>query len=306
MQSEFRFMPRPSLWSGNLRLSLVLIPVRLVPAVSTEEAISIRQIHEPSGTPIRYLKGVHDGDTFTEVPDEEIVKGYEYAKGNYVLIDPKEIDDLKLESKHTIDMTRFVDEDEIDTRYWEKPYYLVPDGDEADEGYAIMQRALTETRKVAIGQLIMHGRQHLVGIKALKGGLVLSILRYADELRDPKAYFECINTKPESEAVGLAKELIEAESGKFEPQKIPDRYAEALRELLQAKVEQRAPQIEVATEGRAPEVINIMDALKKSMQARGRSRVRDAVRRQMGKPAREEASRPRASRPRPSPRRTAH
>jgi DNA end-binding protein Ku len=93
----------------NLRLSLVLIPVRLVPALSTEEAISFRQIHEPSGTPIRYVKGIHDGDTFTEVPDEEIVKGYEYAKGQHVLIDPKEIDDLKLEAKHTIDMVRFVD-----------------------------------------------------------------------------------------------------------------------------------------------------------------------------------------------------
>jgi DNA end-binding protein Ku len=206
-------MAPPSLWSGNLRLSLVLIPVRLVPAVSTEEAISFRQIHEPSGTPIRYLKGVHDGDTFTEVPDEEIVKGYEYAKGHHVLIDPKEIDELKLEAKHTIDMVRFVDEKDIDTRFWEKPYYLVPDGDEADEGYAIMQRALAETGKVAIGQLIMGGRAHLVGIKALKGGLMLSILRYADELRDPKPYFENINTKPESEAVGLAKELIEAETG---------------------------------------------------------------------------------------------
>jgi DNA end-binding protein Ku len=224
-------MAPPSLWSGNLRLSLVLIPVRLVPAVSTEEAISFRQIHEPSGTPIRQVKGVRDGDTFTEVPDEEIVKGYEYAKGHHVLIDPKEIDELKLEAKHTIDMARFVDEDEIDSRYWEKPYYLVPDGDEADEGYAIMQRALAETRKVAIGQLIMHGRQHLVGIKALKGGLMLSILRYADELRDPKPYFENINAELNPEAVGLAKELVEAESGKFEPQKIPDKYAETLREL---------------------------------------------------------------------------
>jgi len=149
-------MPPHSLWSGNLRLSLVLIPVRLVPAISTEEALSFRQIHEPSGTPIRQVKGVRDGDTFTEVPDEEIIKGYEYAKGSHVLIDPKEIDELKLEAKHT--MVRFVDEGEIDSRYWEKPYYLVPDGDEADEGYAIMQRALAATRKVAIGQLIMQGR----------------------------------------------------------------------------------------------------------------------------------------------------
>jgi len=302
-------MAPPSLWSGNLRLSLVLIPVRLVPAVSTEEAISFRQIHEPSGTPItpiRYLKGVHDGDTFTEVPDEEIVKGYEYAKGHHVLIDPKEIDELKLEAKHTIDMVRFVDEKDIDTRFWEKPYYLVPDGDKADEGYAIMQRALAETGKVAIGQLIMGGRAHLVGIKALKGGLMLSILRYADELRDPKPYFESINTEPKREAVGLATELIESESGRFEPEKIPDKYAETLRELLRAKVEQRAPQIEVATVSKAPEVLNIMAALKESMQAKGRAKVRDAVRKHMGKPPKEEEARPRASRPRPSPRRTAH
>jgi DNA end-binding protein Ku len=223
------------------------------------------------------------------------------------LIDPKEIDDLKLEAKHTIDMARFVHEDEIDSRYWEKPYYLVPDGDETDEGYAIMQRALAETRKVAIGQLIVHGRQHVVGIKSLKGGLMLSILRYADELRDPKPYFENINAELNTEAVGLAKESLEAESGKFEPQKIPDKYAETLRELLRAKVEQRAPQIAVAPEGKAPkEVINIMAALKESMQAKGRAKVRDAVRRRMGKPSEEEKPRLRASRPRPSPRRTAH
>jgi DNA end-binding protein Ku len=298
-------MAPPSLWSGNLGLSLVLIPVNLIPAVSTEEAISFRQIHEPSGTPIRQVKGVRDGDTFAEVPDEEIVKGYEYAKGQHVLIDPKEIDELKLEAKHTIDMKQFVDEDDIDSRYWEKPYYLIPDGDEADEGYAIMQRALAETGKVAIGQLIMGGRAHLVGIKSLKGGLMLSILRYADELRDPKPYFENIHAEVSPEAVGLAKELVEAESGKFEPQKIPDKYAETLRELLRAKIEQRAPQIEVATEGKAkPEVVNIMAALKESMQAKGRAKVRDAVHRRMGKPE-EEKPRPRASRPRPSPRRTA-
>jgi DNA end-binding protein Ku len=245
--------------------------------------------------------------TPSRVQDEEIVKGYEYAKGHHVLIDSKEIDELKLEAKHTIDMVRFVDEDEIDSRYWEKPYYLIPDGDEADEGYAIMQRALGETGKVAIGQLIMGGRAHLVGIKALEGGLMLSILRYADELRDPKPYFEGINFEPKSEGVDLAKELIEAESGRFEPEKLTDKYAETLRELLQAKVEQRAPQIEVATERKAkPEVVNIMAALKESMQAKGRAKVGDAVRRRMGKPSEKEQARPRASRPRPSPRRTAH
>ena len=136
---------------------------------------------------------------------------------------------------------------------------------------------------------------------------MLSILRYADELRDPKPYFEGINTKADPEAVGLAKELIEAESGRFEPQKIPDKYAETLRELLRDKVEQRAPQIEVATKGKAkPEVVNIMAALKQSMESKGRAKVRDAVRRRMGKPAKEREARPRASRLRPSPRRAAH
>ena len=161
-------MPPPSLWSGNLRLSLVLIPVKLCPAISNEEAVSFRMIHEPSRKPIRYVKGVHEGDKFIEVPEEEIIKGYEHAKGHHVLIDPKELDELKLEAKHTIDMVRFVDEAEIDSRYWEKPYYLVPDGDDADEGYTVIRDALKQTRKVAIGQLIMHGRGHLVGIKALR------------------------------------------------------------------------------------------------------------------------------------------
>ena len=124
----------------------------------------------------------------------------------------------------------------------------------------------------------MGGRAHLVGIKALKSGLMLSILRYADELRDPKPYFENINAELNTEAIGLAKELIKAESGRFEPEKIQDKYSETLRELLRAKVEQRAPHIEVATVGKAPQVINIMDALKKSMQAKGRAKVRDEVR----------------------------
>jgi DNA end-binding protein Ku len=299
-------MAPPSLWSGNLRLSLVLIPVRLVPAVSTEEAISFRQIHEPSGKPIKYVKGVRDGDTFTEVPDEEIVKGYEHAKGHHVLIRPEEMDELKLEAKHTIDMARFVDEAEIDSRYYEKPYYLVPDGDEADEGYTVIRNALKQTRKVAIGQLIMHGREHLVGIKALGNGLALYILRYADELRDPKSYFEGIKTEPDPKAVRLATELIERESGRFEPEKMPDQYAAAMREMIQSKVENRAPEVVVA-EGK-PEiaVINIMDALKESMQAKGRAKVRDAVRRRMGKPPVQEEAKPTAARRRPSARRTVH
>src|SRR4029453_16521973 len=206
-------MAPPSLWSGNLRLSLVIIPVKLSPALSNEEAVSFRMIHKPSGQPIRYVKGVRDGDQFTEVPEEEIVKGYEHAKGHHILIDPAELDELKLEAKHTIDMVRFVDEAEIDARYWEKPYYLVPDGDEADEGYTVIRDALKQTRKVAVGQLIMHGRGHLVGIKAHGRGLMLSILRYSNEVRDAAPYFEKLTSKTDSAPVTLSKELIERMSG---------------------------------------------------------------------------------------------
>src|SRR5262245_13399221 len=140
-------MAPSSLWSGNLRLSLVMIPVKLSPALSNEEAVSFRMIHKPSGQPIRYVKGVRDGDQFTEAPEDEIVKGYEHAKGHHILIDPQELDDLKLEAKYTIDMVRFVHEAEIDSRYWEKPYYLIPDGDETDEAYSIIRDALKQTRK---------------------------------------------------------------------------------------------------------------------------------------------------------------
>ena len=145
--------------------------------------------------------------SLSEVPEEEIVKGYEHAKGHHVLIDPKELDDLKLEAKHTIDIVRFVDKAEIDSRYWEKPYYLMPDGDEADEGYTVIRDALKQTGKVAIGQLIMHGRGHLVGIKALGRGLMLSILRYGNEVRDAEPYFDRAHSEAGQRGSGFGKRV---------------------------------------------------------------------------------------------------
>ena len=294
-------------WSGNLRLSLVLVPVRLFPATSTEGTIAFRMIHEPTGEPIKYVKGIETDRGFKEVPEEEIIKGYEHTKGHHVLIEPKELDALKLEAKHTIDMARFVDRDEIDSRYFEKPYYLLPDGDEADEGYVVLRDALAKTKKVAIGELIMHGREHLVGITALKKGLVLVILRYADELRKPETYFDKLDAKPKADAVGLATDLIEKHSGKFEPQKMPNEYARAIHELVQAKIEQRAPEVEIKPErGEAPKVVNIMDALKKSMQAKGQTKVREAVRKRMGRVAPKREAVPVSPRSRSTTRRTAH
>ncbi len=261
--------------------------------------------HEPSGKPIKYLKGIETEHGFEEVPEEEIIKGYEHTKGHHVLIEPQELDALKLEAKHTIDMARFVDRDEIDSRYFEKPYYLLPDGDEADEGYTVLRDAFAKTKKVAVGQLIMHGREHLVGITAYKKGLMLVILRYPDELRKSESYFDSIDSKADASAVKLAVDLIEQPSGKFEPQKMPNEYARAIHELVPAKIEQRAPEVEIAAEkGEAPKVVNIMDALKKSMQAKGQTKVRDAVRKKMGKEAPKRMVT--SPHPRSAPRRTAH
>jgi DNA end-binding protein Ku len=215
---------------------------------------------------------------------------FENTKGHHVLIKPEELDELKLEAKHTINMARFVDRDEIDSRYFEKPYYLLPDGDEADEGYTVLRDAFAKTKKVAIGQLIMHGREHLVGITAHKKGLMLLILRYQDELRKPDSIFDTIDTKVDDSAVKLAVDLVEQESGKFEPEKMPNEYARAVHELVQAKIEQRAPEVEIETEKREiPKVVNIMDALKKSMTAKGQTKVRESVRKRMGKAASKKA-----------------
>jgi DNA end-binding protein Ku len=296
-----------ALWSGNLRLSLVLVPVKLFSAVSTEDRIAFRMIHKPSGEPIHYMKGIETDSGFEEVPEEEIINGYEHAKGHHVLIKPEEIEELKLEAKHTIDMARFVDRSEIDSRYFEKPHYLLPDGDSADEGYVVLRDALTKSKKVAIGQLIMGGREHLVGITAHGKGLALFILRYADELRKPEPYFDKIEAKPAADAVKLAVDLIEQQSGRFEPQKLPNEYARAVHELVRAKVEQRAPDIEIAPEGKPTDkVVNIMDALKKSMQKQGRAKVRDAVQRRAGKSAVPKASGGRSVGPKTASRRTAH
>ena len=270
MFPEYTLMAPIPVWSGNLRLSLVLVPVRMFPAISTEGTIAFRMIHEPSGQPIKYLKGVETERGFEEVPEEEIIKGYEHTKGHHVLIKPEELDELKLEAKHTIDMARFVDRDEIDSRYFEKPYYLLPDGDSADEGYVVLRDALAKSKKLAIGQLIMHGREHLVGITAHKKGLMLVILRYQDELRKSEPYFDSIETNAAASAVKLAVDLIDQESGKFEPEEMPNEYARAIHELVEAKVEQRAPEVQIETEKReAPKVVNIMDALKEEHAGEG-------------------------------------
>ena len=234
-------------WTGNLRLSLVNIPVRLYPATSTERKIELHQIHEPSGKRIRYQK-VAPG--VGAVENEDIIKGYEYEKGKYVLLDQKEIDDLKLESKQTIELVRFVEPSAIDARYFEKPYYLLPDGDAAEEGYAIMLKALNQADKIGVGNFILRGQSNIVALKPCGKGLLLEILRHADEVKSADTFFEEVpNVKVDKEALELAVELIERKSGAFEPEKFKDEYTDAVWELINAKLEHRAPTVET---GEAP------------------------------------------------------
>jgi len=228
-------------WTGHLRLSLVNIPVKLYPATTSERRIELHQIHEPSGKRIRYQK-VAPG--VGPVENEEIIKGYEYEKDKYVLIDPKEIDELKLDAKQTIELVRFVDEDAIDDRYYETPYYLLPDGELADEGYVIIQKALKEAGKIGVGQFILRGHGNIVAIKPFGKGLILEVLRHANEVRAAEPIFkEIADVKIDKEALDLAKELIERKAGKFEPEQFKDQYNEAVWELIHAKLEKRAPEI---------------------------------------------------------------
>jgi DNA end-binding protein Ku len=250
-------------WTGQLRLSLVTIPIRLYPATSTEKRVELHQIHEPSGKRIRYQKMAPGVGV---VENEAIIKGFEYEKGKYVLLDQKEIDELKLEAKQTIELVRFVDQSDIDARYFEKPYYLLPDGDASEEGYVVVQKALAETKKVGVGQLILRGQGNIVAIQAQGRGLLLEVLRHANEIRSADTFFkEVPELKVDKEALDLAKELIGRKTGKFEPEQFKDEYNEAMWELIHAKLEHREPEF-VIEEPATAKVINIMDALKRSVQ----------------------------------------
>ena len=178
---------------------------------------------------------------------------------------------------------------------------------EADEGYAVLRDALAKTKKLAIGQLIMHGREHLVGITAHKKGLMLLILRYQDELRKPEPYFDTIDTKVDDSAVKLAVDLVEQESGKFEPEKMPNEYARAVHELVQAKIEQRAPEVEIETEKRErPRSSTSWTRSRRACRRRGRRRSETQCVSSMGKAAPKGQVSPASPRSRPSTRRTAH
>ncbi|HYG29058.1 MAG TPA: Ku protein [Allosphingosinicella sp.] len=255
-------------WKGQIRLALVSIPVEIFSATKSGATIAFNQIHEPTGKRIKYEKVVPG---VGPVDPEEIVKGFQYEKGSYVLLNDEELEAVKLESKKTLELTQFVDYDEIDVLYYEKPYYVVPADDLAEEAFIVLREALRRTRKVGVGQLALRGREYLVSVKPCGRGLVLETLRYADEVNKAQNYFRDIaDHKPDEDLLDLAETLIEKKTAEFDPAKFHDRYIEALEELIERKRKGKTIHTE---EEEAPakgtNVIDLMAALKRSIERPG-------------------------------------
>jgi DNA end-binding protein Ku len=248
----------------------VSIGVQIYNAVESKSEISFRQIHKPSGRRVNYEKVVQG---IGKIENSDIAKGYEVDSDTYVLLEPEEIDAIKLDSKRTIDLVQFVDAKDIDYRYFERPYYVAPADELAAEGYVVIRDALRKSGKVGLAQITIAGREWLVAVAPLEDGLVMEMLRYANELRDTADFFgEIPKTKPDKEMIELATQLIEKKSGPFNPERFQDHYATALRELVQEKLKGHkiiAPHEDARPQG--SNVVDLMEALKRSIGQSGGS-----------------------------------
>jgi DNA end-binding protein Ku len=255
--------PGRAYWKGFLRLSLVSVGVAVYNAVDTTAEIKFNQIHKPSGKRINYTKTVKG---IGPVDPADIVKAYEVDENTYVTLEPEELAAIKLESKKTLDLQQFVDAEEIDPRYFERPYYVVPVDEHAIEGYLVIREALKRSGKLGVGQVTMSGREYLVAVGPLDKGIGMHIMRYADEIRSTAQYFADLpDQKLEPEMVALAGELIGRKAASFKPEQYKNRYATALHELVKEKA--RGHKIVAAKEERptGTNVVDLMDALRRSV-----------------------------------------
>lgn len=254
-------------WKGFLRLSLVSIAIEVYNAEDRKADVSFHQIHKPTGKRVHYTKTV---DGLGEIAAKDIVSGYEIRKGEYVIMEPGEIDAVKLDSKRTIELTQFVPLHDVDPRYFEQPYYVTPADEYAAEGYLVIREALKKTGTIGVGQLTASGREHLIGVAPLEEGLMLNRLRYADELRPLKPFFSDLpRMKLDHEMVDLATELIERKQGRFRPEAFEDHYETALRKLIQRKAKGEKIIEEPEPEPSRGNVVNLMDALRDSLKKGG-------------------------------------
>jgi DNA end-binding protein Ku len=252
-------MPRAS-WNGFLRLSLVSCPVALVPATTEAKRVRFNQLNSETGN--RVQQQLIDSQTGEVVDRDQIIKGYEYERGRYVTIDDDELKALQIESSKIIDLERFVDRDEVDPVYLDTPYYVYPDGELAAEAFRVIGEAMAHKNKVGLGRVTMSGRERLVMVEPRDAGLVMSTVRSADEVR-PAEFGPPAKGEIDPDMVAIAESIIDRRSGAFDPTTFRDRYQDALRELVAQKTEGKgvAPR-EVAE---PPKVINLMDALKRSL-----------------------------------------
>ncbi len=257
---------RPA-WRGQIRLALVAIPVEIFPATKSGASIAFHQVHEPSGKRVKYEKVVPG---IGPVNVDEIVKGFEVSKGEYVLLEPEEIEAVKLESRKTLELTQFVDLGEIDAIYYDKPYYVVPADDLAEEAFVVLRDALRAAKKVGVGQLAMRGQEYVVSLKPCGRGMVLETLRYSDEVNKAGSYFREIgDAKPDPDLLDLAATLIAKKTGTFDASEFHNRYVDALRLLIEEKRKKKGGLViqdrDDGTPTKGSNVIDLMAALKKSL-----------------------------------------
>jgi len=251
--------PARPYWTGFLKLSLVTIAVRLYTATTERDKVRFHMIHEPSGERVKQQLMVPG---IGPVEREDIVKGYEYEKGRYVTVDPDDVKRLRLETTDTIDISEFVDD--IDPIYFDAPYYLVPDGSVAEEGYRVIRDALRESGKTAVGRVVISGQERIIALRPLGTGLLGNALRYPDEIRKPEDFFRSIAADAvDEDQLAIMRQIIARKTREFDPSRYVDRYQAALRELIAEKLAGRLPPKE--PERRPAQVINLMDALKRSL-----------------------------------------
>jgi DNA end-binding protein Ku len=247
---------------------LVSIPVELYSATKSGAQIAFHQVHEPSGKRIKYEKVVPG---IGPIDRDEIVKGYEVSKGHYVLLDPEEIESVKLESRKTLDLVQFVAADDIDAMYYEKPYFVVPADDLAEEAFVVLRDALRAAKKIGVGQLAMRGQEYVVALKPCGKGMLLETLRYADEVNKAQSYFrEIEDREPDADLLDMASMLIERKTGKFDPSEFHNRYVDALHKLIEEKQRKKGEKVIQDPDAdeapsRGSNVVDLMAALKRSL-----------------------------------------
>jgi len=264
--NEPHLSSRP-VWQGSLRLSLVSCPVALYGATSRTADISFHLLNPETNNRIRMIPT--DPDT-GPVERSDLVKGYEISKNHYVVLSSDELQSVRLETTKTIDIERFVDEKEIDRLYWNDPYYLLPNDKSGVEAYSVIREALAETGRIALGRVVMHTRERLVALEPRDKGIIVYTLRMGDEVIQPKDAFDDIpNVRASKQMIEIARKIIEQQEGAFEPGKFEDRYENALRELIRRK--EKGEKLVTAEPVEEDNVIDLMEALKKSLKSKGRS-----------------------------------